>query len=300
MFKINNITNYLKYVFIALLAVIATQAIALDENAMIEKMRALDWQTSSGKYSLTGTGASVITSIEEYLIEGEQAHKYVHISEGHGAFKPDAVVVRVQGPSLDTQVFYKFHEIGFIEMDDWAEHIDKDALITEIKSGAEEINRIKEKEGYPTLYVDDWVQEPYLDERNATVYWAISVHDSNGGSVVNAKAIKLGKKGFTEIVWMGTPAQFTDARASLSPALAAYQYDEGLKYADFVSGTDTVAAVGVGALAYKLITGKAKKSSVGLLAFFAIFAKKLWFLIFIPFLFFWKRVKGFFMRGNQR
>jgi len=62
-----------------------------------------------------------------------------------------------------------------------------------------------------------------------------------------------------------------------------YKYNEGSTYADFVPGTDTVAAVGAGALAYKLITGKtAAKVSVELLALLAIFAKKLWFLVFVP------------------
>ena len=53
-----------------------------------------------------------------------------------------------------------------------------------------------------------------------------------------------------------------------------------------------MAAVGIGALAYKMITGKAAaKVGTGLLAVLAIFAKKFWFLIFIPFIFLWNKVK---------
>jgi hypothetical protein len=60
---------------------------------------------------------------------------------------------------------------------------------------------------------------------------------------------------------------------------------------------DTVAPIGIGALTYKLITGKtgSKASAAvgaGLLAMLAVFAKKAWFLIFIPFVFAWKWLKS--------
>ncbi len=289
-----HLSSYLQWIFATLLAVVATQAAALDENAMIQKIQALDWQVEPGKYQLTGSNASVTTTSEEYLLKGTEAHKYMRISEGHDGFKPDALIVRVDGPSQDTQVLFTYHDIGYVKMDDWEEHIDKDELLKEIQKSTEAANKIKEK-GYPKLYVDGWAQEPYLDKANAIVYWAIAAHTSEGSSIVNAKAMKLGRKGFAEIVWMGNPNQFANAQQSLSPSLAAYQYDEGSKYADYVPGTDTVAAVGAGALAYKLITGKAAaKTSAGLLALLAIFAKKLWFLIFVPFIFVWKWIKGLF------
>ena len=285
-------TSYLQWIIAALITVVASQAAALDENAMIKQIQALDWQAEPGKYQLTESSASVTTTSEEYLLKGKEAHKYMRISEGHDGFKPDAFVLRVEGPNQDTQILFTYQDIGFVKMDDWDEHIDKDSLLKEIQKNTEAANKIKEK-GYPSLYVDGWVQEPYLDKRNAIVYWAISAHTSEGVSIVNAKAMKLGRKGFAEIVWMGTPKQFEDAQTALSPSLAAYQYDEGSKYADFVPGTDTVAAVGAGALAYKLITGKAAaKAGAGLLALLLIFAKKFWFLIFIPFVFVWKWIKG--------
>jgi uncharacterized membrane-anchored protein len=52
---------------------------------------------------------------------------------------------------------------------------------------------------------------------------------------------------------------------------------------------DKVAAAGVGALVYKLATGKAI-AKAGALALIAIFAKKLWFLIFLPFIWLWKKM----------
>jgi Uncharacterized membrane-anchored protein conserved in bacteria len=271
----------------------STQLPAQDD-ALIEKIGALDWKSEAGKYQLSGVNASVTISQEEWLLQGNDAHEYMHLTEGHDRFKPDAVIVRVDGPNQDTQVVYTFNEIGYVKTDDWEEHIDKDAMLREIKKGTEEANKVR-AQGYTNLYIDGWAQEPYLDRENAVVYWAITGHDTNGESFVNAKALKLGRRGYTDVIWIGSPKQFSSAETSLSPTLAAYKYAEGATYADFVPGTDTVAAVGAGALAYKLITGKAAANvGAGLLAVLAIFAKKFWFIIFLPLIFVWKWLKSLF------
>ena len=299
MSKVDSHASYLKSTFTVFLVLISTQAIALDDSALSQKIQSLDWQTTPDKYQLTGTSASVITSTGEYLLEGKEAHEYARLTQGHDGFKPDAVVVRVEYPRKGTQVSYTFNEIGFVKMDDWEEQINKDTLLEEIKNGTEGTNKIRE-EGHASLHVDGWAQEPYLDRENATIYWAISSHDSEGGSTVNAKALKLGRKGFTEILWVGPPALFANAQASLSPALAAYQYDEGFTYADFVPDSDAVSALGAGALAYKLIGGKvAAKAGVGVLALLAILVKKLSFLVLVPLAFAWKWIKRFFIKSKD-
>ena len=291
-------TSRIRFIFASLLTVFAIQVYASGEDEAIAKMQALDWHTEPGKYQLPDTNASVTTTSDEYILIGADAHEFMRLAEGHDNFKPDAVVVRVEGPNQDTAIDYQYHGIGFVKMDDWDEHIDKDELLSEIRTNTEEQNEIRAA-GYPKLHVDGWAEPPSLDKTNAVVYWAISGHDSEGGSFVNAKAMKLGRKGFTEIVWSGPPERFTDAHTSLASTLAAYEYDEGSKYANFIPGTDTVAAVGAGALAYKLITGKAAaKAGAGLLALIAIFAKKLWFLIIVPFVFLWKKLKGL-LFGNK-
>jgi len=67
-----------------------------------------------------------------------------------------------------------------------------------------------------------------------------------------------------------------------------FKYNSGVQYSDFKSG-DKVAAYGVGALvAGSLgIKGLAK---TGALAVIAAFAKKLWFIILLPFVFLFRLV----------
>ena len=237
------------------------------------------------------------------LLLGNDAHKFMFLTEGHNRFKPDAVVLRISGPSEGTQVNYTFQETGYLSTDDWDEYIEKDALLQEIKKNTEADNKIK-KPGYPKLYIDGWLQEPLLDKMGSMVYWAISLHTDKGDKFVNAKVLKLARKGYTSILWMGRPELFGNAENSLTPALKAYQFNEGLTYADYNPIIDNVAPFGIGALTYKLITGKtgSKASAVagaGLLAMLSVFAKKAWFLIFIPLAFAWKWLKNLFIGSKD-
>jgi uncharacterized membrane-anchored protein len=284
---------------VTLFLILVSPAFAIDESEFEKKVFALDWKTEPGVYELIGTNSFLKITSEEVLVLGEEAKKYSQLTEGHDINKPDAIVSRIEGPQINTQVNYQYVEDDYIEMDDWGEYIDKDSLIEEVIKATEEANKIRDK-SIPKLYVDGWVEPPVIDKESAIVYWAFSGHSEGGFKFVNAKAMKLGRKGYTIITWIGRLEQFENAKESLDPTLFAYTFDEGSRYLDFVAGTDKVAALGVGALAYKLITGKkaSKTGLAGILAALAIFAKKFWFIIFIPFVFAWKWIKGLF-KGNK-
>jgi uncharacterized membrane-anchored protein len=278
----------MRSVFIFLI-MFTIQASASEDGSM-NKLRALDWKQEPGTYSISDDKAKITTTENDFLVTGKDAVEYMFITQGHRSYSPDAAILRVQGPEVDSQVIYTVNKIGYLTKDDWADNIDKDEMLNEIKESTAEANK-QRGEGYLELYVDGWAQDPHLDTANNTVYWAISGHDEANNQFVNAKALKLGREGYTEILWIGTPEQFTSSETALEPVLANYSYNEGFKYANFIPGTDTVAAAGVGALVYKLATGKAA-AKVGALALAAIFAKKLWFLLFLPLIYAWRWLKA--------
>lgn len=280
-------------IFIFMLSSVG-HAQGMTEEKMIEEISKLNWQIGEGIHELIKAKSNISTQEDEAFLEGEDAHKFMKISEGHDAFKPDALIVKLSGPMAESGVVFNFFEDGYVKMDDWEDHIDPSSILDDIKRGTKEANKIKAK-GYPKLYVDGWVEEPYLDREKAVVYWAIKGHDDAGNMFVNAKVLKLGRKGYTSIVWMGAPAQFKNAAQTLTPALGAYRYQEGMRYADYIPDVDTVAAVGVGAITYKLLTGNnkfTKAAGAGILAIILAFAKKLWFLIFIPIIALWRLAKS--------
>lgn len=279
----------IKGLFLILL-LISGSSLAYNEDEVISKIAELDWKEGPGTYVLGSTQASVTTWSGTYITQGKDAHEYMKLTEGHDQFKPDAVVVFAEGPAMNTSILYEHHDVGYIEMDDW-DVIDSDNILKVIKENTAKANRNRQP-GYPKMYVDGWIEKPHLNRAAATVYWAIKGRSDSGLMVVNSKALKLGRNGFSSITWMGEPRQFLSAENTLNPILDNYQYEKGMTYADFTTG-DNIAAFGIGALAYKMMTGKttAKTAGAGIMAALLIFAKKLWFLIFIPFIMFWGWIK---------
>jgi uncharacterized membrane-anchored protein len=77
--------------------------------------------------------------------------------------------------------------------------------------------------------------------------------------------------------------------------LAAYDYQDGFRYADYRPGVDALAVTGIGAVTYKMIMGSSRKgvaaAGAGFAAVIIAFAKKLWLLIALPFVLIWKLLK---------
>jgi uncharacterized membrane-anchored protein len=278
------------------------QAQTLHESVVAEAVAKLDWEFGANSHILSSSNATLYTQQDEAFLQNRDAKEFVRVTEGHTRFQPDALVMKIDGPMTNSYVMYTYMDMGYVKTDDWNEYINANDILSEIKKNTAETNKVR-AEGYPAVYVDDWIEQPHLDRQNAIVYWAIKGHSEAGSAFVNAKALKLGRKGITDIVWVGAPEQFQDASRSLQPALEAYRYGSGDRYADFQPGVDTVAAVGVGAIAYKMLTGSNKKGAAavgaGILAIVAALAKKLWLLIVLPFVFAWKAIKRIFT-GNSK
>lgn len=279
-------TKYLAcYVALALAILAPTAVQAMDREIILEQIRSLDWKIEADTYSIKNSKAKLTISEDELLVQGTDAHKYMLLSEGRDGLNPDAVVLSYDGVSNEETTIYQFLENGYLTTNDWSEKINKDELFSSVQKSTREANKSRTA-GYPSMYVDEWAQEPYLDSANSIAYWAILGHSSDGIEFINAKALKLGRYGYVIITWIGSPSQFKDAKAVLASATQAYQFETGAKYTDFNPSTDTVAAFGIGALTYKMITGKQSKTAgAGIAAVIAILAKKLWFVLALPFIF---------------
>ena len=222
------------------LALFTAHSFAAEEDH-IAKLRALNWKENPDNYSIAGDKAVIKTTENDYLVTGKDAAEYMFIMQGHRGYNPDAAILRVQGPEADSQVIYTINKVGYLTKDDWEDNIDKAKMLKEIKESTKESNK-QRGEGYPDLFVDSWAQDPHLDKVNNTVYWAIAGHDDNQTKFINAKALKLGREGYTEILWIGSPEQFSSAEVALEPVLANYNYKEGFQYADYIPGTKLAAA----------------------------------------------------------
>lgn len=259
------------------------------QSTIEQQIAQLGWKEQPGSYAVASRDAEITLLPYQYLVLGQDANTYLKLVEGVDSFHVDAVMVNMVEQQQWSASFAR-QEIGYVKTDDWQQNMDPDAILSDIKQGTQEANKHRAN-GYAQLFVDGWAQKPYLDETKSIIYWAIKGHNSNQQQFINAKALKLGRKGYTEIVWAGSNETFTNAKEVLEPLIASYQYHDGAQYDDFMPGKDTVAALGAGALVYKLATGKVL-AKAGIWAAAAIFAKKLWFIIALPFIYGWRWLKA--------
>ena len=285
----------------SVLGIIFSVGLALSAHAQTHNLASaignLNWQVGANTHRIETSNAVISTKDDEAFLQGKDAQDFMRLSEGHDRFKPDALIVKLGGSMAESVVLFQYAEIGYVKTDDWERNIDPDQIIRVIRKNTEMANKAKAA-GYEKIYVDGWVEKPYLDRQNAIVYWAVQGHSESGQQFINAKALKLGRKGMSSLVWVGAPEQFHGATRNLKPALQAYTYQDGFRYADYRTGVDTVAVAGVGAIAYKMLTGKSTKTAItagaGIFAIFAALAKKFLFLLLVPFVFVWKAIKRLF------
>jgi len=247
----------------------------------VDIFETLNWDIDTGIYSLDSLNAVVSITDDELLLRGSDTFEFMEFINGLGT-PLDGIIYRITGSEEGSYVTFRHEKLGYLKTDDWDQFVDSESILSEVKEGTRIANQ-QRAEGFSNVYVDDWAEEPKFSATDDAAYWAIKGHDDDGFSFINAKAIKLSKDGYTEVLWIGDPSQFISAQSTLNPILGRLNYNEGFAYSDYVPGVDAVAAVGLGALTYKLVTGKVGLAvSGGLFAALLVFAKKFAFLIFIP------------------
>jgi len=256
----NNTQYFCKQIFKFTVSLFLLVAILPSSIFSITTTQQLDpgnfnWIDGIGYHLVPSINAAINLDNSELMLIGQDALDAAFLFEGHQRIKPDVLVMKYLKDVLVNTIYYKSVETGHIETNDWEEYIDPDTILSAIKQSTKEDNKIREK-GYPALYVDEWVQKPTVNYERGYVYWALSGHTENGDKFINAKALVLNRKGFVSINWVGSPDNFINVEKSVKTSILAYSDNTGFAYTDFDQTTDKVAAFGVGALAYKMLTGK--------------------------------------------
>ena len=132
-----------------------------------------------------------------------------------------------------------------------------------------------------------WHKKPYLDDTFNSVYYALNVKWSDNTSSVEGTAIILGREGYTTANYVGGDQGYNESM--LLNLSKMHKFNATKEYKDWKSG-DKVAAAGIAALLASTLGVKFLKP--GILAVVAIFLKKFWFIIFIPFIWLFKVFTG--------
>jgi uncharacterized membrane-anchored protein len=169
----------------------------------------------------------------------------------------------------------RFESSGYVKDDD-ARDWKADDLLDSYKKGTEATNEERQKMGVPAIEILGWAEKPAYDAATHRLVWAMSSrHKGDAADApqgVNYNTYALGRDGYFSLNLVTALSDLPRHKPAAQAMLAALDYKEGKRYADFDAKTDHVAEYGLAAL----VVGVAAKK-LGLIAlalgFFAKFAK---------------------------
>lgn len=166
-------------------------------------------------------------------------------------------------------VVITYDEDGYVKDDDAAK-IDYNKLLAEMKEGVREASKEREKQGFAAIELVGWATPPRYDASAKKLYWAKELKFGDSPShTLNYNIRMLGRRGVLVLNAIADMSQLKLVESAAPALLAAVNFQEGNRYADFDPSKDKVATYGLAALVAGGIaakTGLLKVLWVGLLA----------------------------------
>ncbi|WP_192248205.1 DUF2167 domain-containing protein [Mesorhizobium caraganae] len=183
----------------------------------------------------------------------------------------------------------RYEKIGHVDDGD-AASIDYAELLSSMQADTLSANDQRVKDGYQPIKLIGWASPPVYDFVHKRLHWAKELQFGDDTvHTLNYDVRFLGREGVFVMSYIATVEQLPEIKQSLEEVLGVADFNTGKKYTDFLPGTDTVAAVGIGGLIAGKLAAKA-----GLIAVALIALKKFGILLLVPLAGLWR-----FIRGNK-
>ncbi|MEZ4433764.1 MAG: DUF2167 domain-containing protein [bacterium] len=141
-------------------------------------------------------------------------------------------------------VVFDFAAEGYVRDDD-KDDIDADEILDAMKEGTVASNERRRTLGLNTLTLLGWAKPPHYDAETNLLEWAITLKDdTDGGESINHQARLLGRRGIMNATLVCDPSEFEGALGTYHGILGKYEFKDGHRYAQYVSG-DKVAEYGL-------------------------------------------------------
>lgn len=263
----------LKYITIFLI-IIESHLLAVDSSKMteekIEIFKNLEWR-AEGTYKLS-TSNSSISIPDGYLALTNQDAKLALETYGEPQDEIEALIISSDPSEPDNTIYFSYCNQGYISLDDWNE-IDPKELFQGISENTEIANKIRIELGGSPMRLVGWIQEPSLDRRTNTVFWATEAANEDDSRIVNSVGLKLGRNGFESVVWSTYKSTYSSLDGTLDVFLRSHTFDPGFRYEDHTF-TDNISPYGIATVVAAVAGGKIAKTG-SLLAMFKKFAAPL-------------------------
>ncbi|WP_199775522.1 DUF2167 domain-containing protein [Microbulbifer pacificus] len=168
-------------------------------------------------------------------------------------------------------VTIEYSEEGYIRDDDAAE-IDYDDLLRDMKASTREESEYRVENGYESISLVGWAEQPYYDAEQKKLYWAKELAFGDlETNTLNYNIRVLGRKGVLVLNFIAGMPELEAIKQSREAVLSMASFNPGYRYEEFDPEIDKVAAYGLGAL----VTGKVL-AKTGALAGLLLLFKKFW------------------------
>ena len=223
------------------LAVVSATVTAQETVSPQEFESRLSYQT--GKVSLSG-GLATITLPPSFRFLGEQDSRRLLVAWGDppeagegvlGMLVPTAI-----SPLTDDgwAVVVTYEEDGFVNDSD-ARTLDYDKMLTQMQEQTRENNDARQKEGFAPITLVGWAEPPHYDAGTHKLYWAKELaFGSSKDHTLNYSIRILGRRGVLVLNAVSSVGQLEIVKKGTPDILAAVEFNEGHRYADYLPGTD--------------------------------------------------------------
>jgi len=236
---------------LALILILSTQflgiAFAQEPTAESETTQSeipkFNWQNGP-HLGLLGNHAQISINEMYTFLDADETRRLMSL---YGNLPTDielGLVARSDNPFGWFMVF-EFDEIGYVK-DNEKEELDAEAILESYKAGSIESNKTREAQGLPAMNITGWKLPPAYDPITNNLEWCLEL-ESEGKPIFNHNIRLLGRKGVMMVTLVCDPEIFDQALAETRILLEGFGYQEGQRYADWVSG-DKVAQYGLTAL----------------------------------------------------
>lgn len=277
-----NIKEWLAAFAAAALLVLAPAAMADEEPAPPQQRTQSEFDAA-----VQAANAAIKVGPADVPVAGQAT---LHVPDGYGYIPPaeakrllqamgnttddsiHGMVVSTTDEKANWFVVVSYSNAGYIKDDD-AKDWNADELLDGIKTGTEEANEMRKSRGIPEMEIIGWVEKPQYEAANHRLVWSVSSRhkgsQERGDEGINYNTLALGREGYISMNLVTDLAAVEQLKPTAKTLLAALDFDQGKRYADFNPGTDKVAEYGLAAL----VAGVAAKK-LGMFALIAAFVAK--------------------------
>lgn len=145
-------------------------------------------------------------------------------------------------------IVLQYEEEGYVSDED-AQEIDYTEMMQEMQASAADNNEARKAQGYGAVEIVGWAEPPRYDASSHKLHWAKELaFEGQGEHTLNYDVRVLGRHGVLVMQAVAGIGQLSQIKPGMSEALAAVNFNEGARYADFNPSTDKAAEYGLAAL----------------------------------------------------